>query len=210
MLVDILAPSPAFQVPSEPAVGRAGVRERRRAKLGLRVVDSLPAGGRGCSDGGEIGAMPAASLLCVDDDGDIAALAEGLGGHRYAVEFAPNGEIGLARILAKRPDLVVCSMWMRGLGGLELLRRLHEAGPAFASIPFVFLVCRQDRDSELAGRRLGADDYLSKPVDFDMLRIVVENRLRRMHGQRAPAPQTHLTSRESEVLTWFWRGKTSA
>ena len=41
------------------------------------------------------------------------------------------------------------------------------------------LLYRHDRDSKLAGRRLGADDYLRKPIDFEMLRVVVENRLRR-------------------------------
>jgi DNA-binding NarL/FixJ family response regulator len=213
MLVDSFTPSPPFRVPSEPMDNRAGIHERPPVERGLRVAKSPSAGGwaRGSSDRVEIGGLRVPSLLCVDDDDDnIAALTEDLSGHPYVVEFAPNGEIGLARILAKRPDLIVCSMWMQGGSGLELLRGLHEAGPEFANIPFVFLVCRPDRESELAGRRLGADDYLSKPVDFDMLRIVVDNRLRRRSGRRAPAPQMYLTSREKEVLTWVGRGKTSA
>jgi DNA-binding NarL/FixJ family response regulator len=94
-------------------------------------------------------------------------------------------------------------------GGLELLPKLHEAGPRFANIPFIFLMYQHDRDSELAGRRLGADDYLSKPIDFEMLQVVVENRLRRANGRRAPERQVHLTRRE-KVLTWMGRGKTSA
>jgi DNA-binding NarL/FixJ family response regulator len=180
---------------------------------GLRVAGSASAAvcTRNGSGKTEIGGVPVRSLLWVDDDHEtVAAVTDKFTGYPYAVEFAANAETGLARILARRPDLVMCSMWMRGVGGLELLRNLHDAGPAFASIPFVFLVCRKDRDSELAGRRLGADDYLSKPVDFDMLRVVVENRLRRTHGRWTPAPPKHLTSREKEVLTWVGRGKTSA
>lgn len=69
---------------------------------------------------------------------------------------------------------------------------------------------RHDRDSKLAGRRLRVDDYLSKPIDFEMLRVVVENRLRRANGRRALGRQVHLTQREKEVFTWVARGKTSA
>jgi len=84
------------------------------------------------------------------------------------------------------------------------------AGPAFAAIPFVFLTALGDRDSELTGRRLGADDYLTKPIDFEMLNAVIQNRLRHRENTVPPQSACHLTRREREVLTWVGRGKTSS
>ena len=77
-------------------------------------------------------------------------------------------------------------------------------------MPFVFLTALDDRANELAGRRLGADDYLTKPVDFELLGVVVNTRLRRAEGGAGPQPDVHLTEREKEVLTWAGRGKTSS
>ena len=170
----------------------------------------------GFFEGGAIDAIhrrkaPHRSILCIEDDQETARLlAETLTELGYEVELAPNGERGLAKILATRPDLVVCSLWMPGIGGLELLHRLSEAGPPNTALPFILLTDRRDRDSELAARRLGADDCLTKPVDVEMLSVVVENRLRRAEGRAATASQVHLTGREKDVLTWVSRGKTSA
>jgi DNA-binding NarL/FixJ family response regulator len=136
-------------------------------------------------------------------------LAEALTELGYTVELAPDGEIGLAKIIAERPDLVLCDVRMPRMSGFELLEKLSAAGPAFARVPFVFLTALEDRENELAGRRLGADDYLTKPVDFELLGVVLENRLRRAEG-RGPHSRIHLTEREKEVLTWAARGKTSS
>ena len=128
----------------------------------------------------------------------------------YTVELAADGEIAFAKIMAKRPDLVLCDVRMPRMGGFELLDRLHLANPALAKLPFIFLTALGDRDNELAGRRLGADDYLTKPVDFELLGVVIENRLRRPGGRPGSEPALHLTEREKEVLTWVGGGKTSS
>ena len=150
-------------------------------------------------------------ILCVEDDQETASLlAEALTELGYTVELAPDGGAALAKILAARPDLVLCDVRMPRMGGFELRQKLTEAGPAFANLPFVFLTALGDRDSELTGRRLGADDYLTKPVDFEMLGVVVDNRLRHADGRAPTDSQFHLTQREKEVLTWVGRGKTSS
>ncbi len=148
-------------------------------------------------------------LLYIEDDREAAALvAEALAELGHSVELAHNGEEGLAAILSRKPDLVICDIRMAPMNGFEVLERLAAAGPGFAEIPFVFLTALGDRDSELAGRQLGADDYLTKPVDFEMLGAVIQNRLRRRQDQAQPAYQ--LTDREREVLMWAGRGKTSS
>jgi DNA-binding NarL/FixJ family response regulator len=150
-------------------------------------------------------------ILCVEDDKETALLiSEALTELGYAVELAPDGEHGLAAILANRPDLVLCDVRMPRMTGFELLEKVAAAGQHFADLPFVFLTALVDRDSELIGRRLGADDYLIKPVDFEMLGVVVENRLRRANGVTSSDSGLFLTDREKEVLAWVGRGKTSS
>jgi DNA-binding NarL/FixJ family response regulator len=150
-------------------------------------------------------------ILCVEDDAETASLlVEALSELGYTVERASDGEEGLAAILSSRPDLVVCDVRMPRMNGFELLERVAAAGPAFVDLPFVFLTALGDRDSELTGRRLGADDYLTKPADFEMLSLVIENRLRRREGHLGPHSDIRLTDREREVLTWVGRGKTSS
>jgi DNA-binding NarL/FixJ family response regulator len=189
----------------------------RLSRVGECGDKSGQARSRGPCKGGAIGDVihprgePRRSILCVEDEQETASLlADGLTELGYAVELAPDGEVGFAKILANRPDLVLCDFWMPRMGGLELLQQLSEAGPQYAALPFILLTGQRDRDSELAGRRLGADDCLTKPVDFEMLGVVVENRLRRVGGRAALRSQIHLTNREKDVLTWVGRGKTSA
>jgi DNA-binding NarL/FixJ family response regulator len=149
--------------------------------------------------------------LCIEDDSQTASLlCEALTELGYQAILACNGEEGLAVILSDRPDLVVCDVRMPKMSGFQVLERLAAAGPAYAGIPFVFLTALGDRDSELRGRRLGADDYLTKPVDFEMLGTVIQNRLRRLSGRPRRRSEYHLTDREREVLTWVGRGKTSS
>src|SRR6266849_3977768 len=67
------------------------------------------------------------------------------------------------------PDLVLCDINLPVMSGFEVLERLNALAPRLGRIPFVFLTALTDRDSELRARRLGADDYVTKPIDFDML-----------------------------------------
>ena len=188
----------------------------RPSRVGKGPPQSGFARALGLCGGGTIhvvhpGKAPHRSILCIEGDQENARLlAETLTELDHAIELAPDGEVGLAMILANRPNLVLCDLWGPGIGGLELLQRLSEAGPRFATLPFILLTDRSDRDSELAARRLGADDCLTKPVDVEMLSVVVETRLRRAEGRAATASQVHLTGREKDVLTWAGRGKTSA
>ena len=150
-------------------------------------------------------------VLCIEDERETAELiAEDLQDRGYTVELAHDGEAALATAAARRPDLVLCDVSMPGLSGLDVLQRLKALGPRFEVIPFVFLTALADRDSELAGRELGADDYVTKPIDFDVLASIIRTRLARAPRLEAPAMDVDLSEREVECLTWSARGKTSA
>jgi DNA-binding response OmpR family regulator len=112
----------------------------------------------------------ARQILCIEDDEETAALiAEDLQERGYVVNIAVNGHEGLNAILKSGPDLVLCDINMPDLTGFEVMESMIGLAPRHRAVPFVFLTARTDRDSELKGRRLGADDYVTKPVDFENL-----------------------------------------
>jgi DNA-binding NarL/FixJ family response regulator len=157
--------------------------------------------------------MPEAQkkILCIEDDRETAALiAEELIDRGYAVSVAHDGSEGLAAILKIMPDLVLSDISMPALSGFELLERLIALAPRFSRMPFVFLTALTDRDNELKGRQLGADDYVTKPIDFEVLDTIITARLNGVARTRLLPKTVDLNDREVEVLTWVARGKTSA
>src|ERR1700741_357296 len=149
-------------------------------------------------------------ILCIEDDRDTAALiAEELVERGYEVQLARDGQEGLAAILRTMPDLVLSDISMPLMSGFELLERLTALAPRFAKMPFVFLTALTDRDNELKGRKLGADDYVTKPIDFDVLATIITARLAGVARTELWPKRIALNDREVEVLTWVARGKTS-
>ena len=150
-------------------------------------------------------------ILCIEDDRETAALiAEELVDRGYDVIVAHDGREGLAAILKTMPDLVLSDISMPAMSGFELLDSLIALAPRFSRMPFIFLTALTDRDNELKGRQLGADDYVTKPIDFDMLAAIIAARLAGVARIGRVAETVALNEREVEVLTWAARGKTSA
>jgi DNA-binding NarL/FixJ family response regulator len=113
-------------------------------------------------------------------------------------------------VLRLHPDIVLCDLGMPIMSGFEVLDRLTTLTPRFASVPFIFLTALGDRDNELKGRRLGADDYVLKPIDFDILDTIIRGRLAKVARGEAWSRQIQLGDREVECLTWAARGKSSS
>jgi len=150
-------------------------------------------------------------ILCIEDDRDTAALiAEELIDHGFDVSIAYGGQEGLLAIMKATPDLVLCDISMPTMSGFEVLARLNEFAPRLGRIPFVFLTALADRDNELKGRRLGADDYVTKPIDFERLVFIINARLAGVARTKLQPKPAKLNDREIEVLTLVARGKTSA
>jgi len=150
-------------------------------------------------------------ILCVEDDRETASLiAEELMERGYDVYLAHDGREGFAGILKLLPDLVLSDISMPVMSGFELLERLTAVAPRFRNMPFVFLTALTDRDNELKGRQLGADDYVTKPIDFDRLDAIIAARLAGVARNELWPKLVDLNDREVETLTWAARGKTSA
>ncbi|MGD0148996.1 MAG: response regulator [Xanthobacteraceae bacterium] len=151
------------------------------------------------------------NILCIEDDRETAALvAEELRDRGFKVTIAHGGQEGLLAIMKATPDLVLCDISMPGMTGFEVLERLKEFAPRLGRIPFVFLTALADRDNELKGRRLGADDYITKPIDFERLELIINARLAGVARTKLSPKLANLNNREVEVLTWAARGKKSA
>ena len=149
-------------------------------------------------------------ILCIEDDRETAALiAEELIDRGYVVTVAHDGREGLAAILKTMPDLVLSDISMPVMSGFELLERLIAIAPRFSKMPFIFLTALIDRENELKGRQLGADDYVTKPIDFDVLATIINARLAGIARSALWVKMIELNEREVEVLTWVARGKTS-
>jgi len=149
-------------------------------------------------------------ILCIEDDGSVAAkIAEGLADRGFEVVVAHDGHEGFVAILKLMPDLVLCEISLPVMTGFEVLERLNALAPRLGRIPFVFLTALTDRDSELRARRLGADDYVTKPIDFDMLGMIINARLAGVARNEMWPKLAMLNDREIEMLTWVARGKTS-
>lgn len=126
-----------------------------------------------------------ASILCIEDEKYLRRdIADELAEAGYAVTEACSGEEALELLRTLRPDLILCDISMPGLDGYQVLAAMQEKGPDFADIPFVFLTALGNPREVIEGKRRGADDYLIKPIDYDLLLATVDARLRQIERIR--------------------------
>jgi DNA-binding NarL/FixJ family response regulator len=150
-------------------------------------------------------------ILCIEDDRETAALiVEELADRDFVPSAAYDGHQGFVAILKEVPDLVLCDINMPVMSGFDVLTRLTELAPRLGRIPFIFLTAMSAREDELRGRRLGADDYITKPIDFERLHMIINARLAGVARNEVWPKLVMLNDREIDTLTWVARGKTSA
>ncbi|MEC9368456.1 MAG: response regulator [Pseudomonadota bacterium] len=146
-----------------------------------------------------------ATILCIEDERSLRDdIVEELSDAGYKVLQAENGQQGLETILAEKPDLVLCDLSMPVMGGREMLSELRNKHPEFDSMPFMFLSALMERKVLLEGLRLGADDYLMKPVDYDVLLLKVQTALKRVQRLKQAAQYRYDSSERlvEEDVAW--------
>ncbi len=116
-------------------------------------------------------------ILLVEDEPSAAGmLAKGLREEAYAVDVAADGERALELAFVNDYDLVILDVMLPRKGGFEVCRELRASGSA---VPVLMLTARDAVEDRVTGLDSGADDYLSKPFDFDELLARVRALLRR-------------------------------
>jgi DNA-binding response OmpR family regulator len=131
--------------------------------------------------------MKRASVLVVDDDGDIRGLLrELLGRAGYDVVESPNGRDGLRALYGSAPDLVLLDVSMPEMDGWQTLERIRDV----SDVPVIMLTARAAELEKVRGLKAGADDYVTKPFGRQELLARVEAHLRRS-GERVEQPGTY-------------------
>ena len=119
-------------------------------------------------------------LLVVEDDDQLAALLlEYLGQHGFELERVATGDEGAERIVESQPDLVILDLMLPGPNGLDVCRRVR----ADYSGAIVMLTASQSEADHVAGLELGADDFVTKPIEPRVLLARIRTQLRRLGGK---------------------------
>jgi putative two-component system response regulator len=116
-------------------------------------------------------------VLVIDDSEDIHHLVGAYLGKDHRLRHAPDGKTGLKLALqAPPPDLILLDVVMPGTGGFEVCAQL-KANPLTSDIPVIFLSGKKDVQHEVEGLKLGAADYLAKPINSVLLQTRVRTQL---------------------------------
>ncbi len=108
------------------------------------------------------------TVLVVDDSRDmIDFLRDGLGAEFHVIT-APDGASALKLLSSIRPAIILTDLMMPGMDGIELCRRI-KADPNLATTPIIILTAKHDVDAKVEGMTVGADDYITKPFNIDLL-----------------------------------------
>jgi DNA-binding NtrC family response regulator len=135
-------------------------------------------------------------LIVEDEENERTGLAELLYGWGYRTETAADGAEGLEKVTSWSPSIVVTDLKMPRMGGLELLERLATDSKTMA----VIVVTAQGTiDSAVQAMRMGAYDYITKPIDTNRLRTILQN-ASELLGTRVELEATRRKLRDSGSL----------
>ncbi|MFB2566904.1 PleD family two-component system response regulator [Rhizobium sp. IMFF44] len=123
------------------------------------------------------------TILCIDDEAEIRGLiVEELTEAGFTTLEAANGREGLELLVAKWPDIVICDITMPEMDGHQLIAEIQINYPELANVPFIFLTAMTDKENVVMGLRAGAADYLTKPIDFEILLAKIEGCVARIES----------------------------
>ena len=135
------------------------------------------------------------TLLIVDDNKDLTDyLSSALKGKFKEIRVAYDGEEALRICHESSPDIIVSDIQMPRMNGYELCKHIKE-DLAISHIPVILLTARNDEESQLFGYKNGADAYLTKPFEVDILYTVIQSqlenreRIRLRYTEAGPLPQ---------------------
>lgn len=163
--------------PIDPALPSSGFDDTEELRFSDEALAFLQAGpdeenGKPVADGPLV-------LILEDEKSLNEGLVKALRSGGFQTESVFNGRDGLALLdRGVRPDLILSDINMPIMDGFEFVQNFRNSFPDMATVPIIFLTAYDDKRSELIGRRLGADDYLTKPIyDMELLLIRVRSRL---------------------------------
>ncbi len=146
-------------------------------------------------------------LLLVDDEPmNRDMLSRRLEHQGFQVDLAADGPAALARIGEQPPDLVLLDIMMPGMTGVEVLQRLR-ATHAASQLPVIMVTALKDTDQVVEALNLGANDYITKPVDFPVALARIQGQLARKAAEsalRESEERYALAARGANDGLWDW------
>jgi DNA-binding response OmpR family regulator len=116
-------------------------------------------------------------ILIVDDEPELTKVMQArLAAHSYEIISAENGLKALEQAKAESPDLILLDVMMPKMHGLDVLRNLKN-NPETEGIPVIMLTAKDDKESVIKARSLGAKEYISKPFNLEALLDAVRRHL---------------------------------
>ena len=131
-------------------------------------------------------------LLCEDDENLGMLLREYLNAKGYSAELYPDGDAGYKAFIKNKYDMCVLDVMMPKKDGFTLAQEIRLTN---SEIPIVFLTAKTLKEDVLAGFKIGADDYLTKPFSMEELTFRIDAILRRTHGKKAKETTTYQIGR---------------
>jgi signal transduction histidine kinase/ligand-binding sensor domain-containing protein/DNA-binding response OmpR family regulator len=111
-------------------------------------------------------------LLAIDDNEDFCEFITGLFIDDYRVVTAGDGDEGYRSVLDLVPDIIICDVMMPKMDGYEFCRKVKE-DMRISHIPIILLTAKSSEESKYSGIEAGADDYISKPFNMDLLKLKI-------------------------------------
>ncbi|MDI1447581.1 sigma-54 dependent transcriptional regulator [Polyangium sp. 6x1] len=143
----------------------------------------------------KIAGKPRARVLVVDDEASArSGLEKLLRQEGYAVDAAADGPSALQIATERPPDVVVTDLKMPRMDGLELLQKLRATYPG---VPVIMVTAFGEVSTAVQAMRSGADDFITKPIDFDALTLAIERAIERTN-LKAEAEELRRQLRERE------------
>ena len=142
------------------------------------------------------------SILVIDDNPGIREnTAEILELAGYKTLTAENGKKGVELAQKEKPDVIVCDIMMPELDGYGVLHLLRK-NPETEQIPFLFLTAKTERSDFRKGMEMGADDYITKPFDSEVLLLKIKAILKRNEEQNKESE-----NKEFDLSTYHFNPK---
>ncbi len=145
--------------------------------------------------------MKARILIVEDDPKNVELLKAQLDDEGYIIESAMDGEEALSQVSRQKPDLILLDIMLPRKSGFEVCKEIKSAAET-SSIPVIMVTALTDMESRVKGIAVGADDFLSRPIDRAELisRIKSMLRIKRLHEELARESQTaRKTSEQLEL-----------
>lgn len=154
-------------------------------------------------------------VLIVEDEEKIRSVVERYLTHNdYDVITAADGETAMYQAKKYIPDLIVLDIMLPDMNGFDILKKMRKID-ALKEIPVIFLSGLQEAETVIEGLEIGADDYIIKPFDPNILVAKINVFYRRLHPEDQSSTENiieifeQLTYQERKILQWIEKGYTN-